>query len=284
MLAAQHGLRSVTLARPADAAPAEEREPITLAMRAMHHLSSYTMARPCVLRNAAPLVSFTFDDVPDSAISRGARVLEEFGARGTFFVSTGLLGRRTPDWRLAGPEGIAELAEAGHEVALHSHRHRPLAAMKRRDFVADLRLCAISMARLAPGRVSANFAYPFGFGHFGHRGFLDGVVRSSRTTHPGLNIGRSDLHFLKSWAFGSTLHEPDAVDRLLEEAAARGGWLILTGHDVADRPSPYGCTPQLLAHALRRTAALGITVAPIDTALDLCGADPMVSPLVEPVR
>jgi hypothetical protein len=31
---------------------------------------------------------------------------------------------------------------------------------------------------------------------------------------------------------------------------AINGWLIFYGHDVTERPSPYGCSPALLAHAL----------------------------------
>src|ERR1700736_3245127 len=45
------------------------------------------------VENAAPLVSFTFDDVPESAHSRGAAMLERRGARGVYYVATGLIGR-----------------------------------------------------------------------------------------------------------------------------------------------------------------------------------------------
>ena len=36
------------------------------------------------LRNAMPIVTFTFDDVPASACEQGAHILERHGARGLF--------------------------------------------------------------------------------------------------------------------------------------------------------------------------------------------------------
>jgi peptidoglycan/xylan/chitin deacetylase (PgdA/CDA1 family) len=38
------------------------------------------------------MVSFTFDDIPKSAATIGAAILEEYDARGTFYVSGGLVG------------------------------------------------------------------------------------------------------------------------------------------------------------------------------------------------
>lgn len=40
----------------------------------------------------APLVSFTFDDVPDTALHNGAAILERHGVRGTFYIAGGLRG------------------------------------------------------------------------------------------------------------------------------------------------------------------------------------------------
>jgi hypothetical protein len=42
----------------------------------------------------------------------------------------------------------------------------------------------------------------------------------------------------------------NGIDRAFDEAQTNNGWLIFYGHDVSDRPSPYGCSPALLAHAL----------------------------------
>jgi peptidoglycan/xylan/chitin deacetylase (PgdA/CDA1 family) len=41
------------------------------------------------MRNTALLVSFTFDDIPDSANTNGAAVLDEYNIRATFYVASG---------------------------------------------------------------------------------------------------------------------------------------------------------------------------------------------------
>jgi hypothetical protein len=50
----------------------------------------------------------------------------------------------------------------------------------------------------------------------------------------------------------------DGIERAFDEALATNGWLIFYGHDVAKRPSPYGCSPSLLNHALETAARRGI--------------------------
>ena len=48
-----------------------------------------------------PMVSFSFDDAPQSAALAGARLLEERGLRGTYFISAGLAGQEGPMGRNA---------------------------------------------------------------------------------------------------------------------------------------------------------------------------------------
>ena len=67
-----------------------------------------------------PIVSFTFDDVPDTALSAGAAILESCDARGTFYISGGLTGQREADRTLISAEGCAELLQRGHELGCHT--------------------------------------------------------------------------------------------------------------------------------------------------------------------
>ena len=62
-------------------------------------------------------------------------------------------------------------------------------------------------------------------------------------------------------AAGATAGGPEVCD------AAGGGWLIFFSHDVSDDPSPYGCTPVMLEHALATLAAAGIAALPVKHAL-----------------
>lgn len=253
--------------REAQAVPSA-RQPITARMRALHRVSRHWPGASLRLGNERPIVSFTFDDVPDSATTEGAGLVEAAGARATFFVATSLFGAVTPDWRVAEADDVARLSERGHEIGLHSHGHLPVALMGRRDFGVDLDR---ARQRLAPIAVPDCYAYPYGFASPLHRGAVSRRVRASRTTHPGVNRGRVDPHYLRSHAFGEALSTPSAVDRVLDEAAAAGGWLIFTGHDVRPRPSPYGCTPELLRHAIEGAASRGMALCTMARALDACG-------------
>lgn len=254
------------------ASPVIGREPITLKMRALHRAALHWPVKPHRLRNERPLVSVTFDDVPASAVDTGAKLLEDEGVRGTFYVATSLLGHSTCDWHVATETEVATLAEHGHELALHSHAHRPTAGYGPAGFGKDLGEVRRRLRELAPGATFENYAFPFGFSSPLVRRVLAQDLRSSRTARPGLNLETTDLHHLRSHHMGSTLHRPEEIDGLLDDAAARRGWLILTTHDVRADPSPYGCTPALLKHVVEGAARRGMDVLTVTEALDRCGA------------
>jgi hypothetical protein len=50
---------------------------------------------------------------------------------------------------------------------------------------------------------------------------------------------------------------------MIDDAARRGAWLILYTHDVAERPSPFGCSPGELERVLRRAQAAGMAMLPV---------------------
>ena len=59
-----------------------------LSYRLARHLPTATWRA----NRAGAIVSFTFDDVPASAASEGAPILEGLGVRGTYYLCGGLLG------------------------------------------------------------------------------------------------------------------------------------------------------------------------------------------------
>lgn len=64
-------------------------------------------------------VVFTFDDGGVSFLTKAAPILERYGFKGVFFISTKYIG--TPGFLTA--EQVKELAERGHIVGSHSHTH-----------------------------------------------------------------------------------------------------------------------------------------------------------------
>ncbi len=218
-----------------------------------------------------PLVSITFDDFPLSAYVHGGGILEERGARGTFYVATGLLGSSTPLWTVAGEDETVDLYRRGHELGLHSHGHLPAFAMRPAAFAADLAANRARLRRLVPDLRRETYAYPYGLCGLGQKRHLAGTVRASRSVQDGINAGRMDLDFIRSVEISERGLDNARLDALLEKTVASRGWLVFFTHDVSDRPSAYGTTPAMLARLVERTQARGIDILPVGAALDHIG-------------
>ena len=81
--------------------------------RVSHRLAMHLRVGPFRLRNKTPIVSFTFEDIPKSAATTGAGILEDHGARGTFFVSGGLVGTTSSNWDTVEAEDLVALHQQG---------------------------------------------------------------------------------------------------------------------------------------------------------------------------
>ena len=64
-------------------------------------------------------VVFTFDDGGESFYSKAAPILEKYGFKGVFFISTKYLDTKG----FLTKEQVKELAERGHVIGSHSHTH-----------------------------------------------------------------------------------------------------------------------------------------------------------------
>ncbi len=89
----------------------------------LRRAARHTRSKPLAMRNAAPLVSFTFDDVPDSAYTNGAAVLDRHGLHGTFYVASGTCGSMDTHWRVIGEDQVRALHGGGHEIGCHTFSH-----------------------------------------------------------------------------------------------------------------------------------------------------------------
>jgi peptidoglycan-N-acetylglucosamine deacetylase len=99
-------------------------------------------------------VALTFDDGPDpSSTPRFLEALDRLGWTATFFM-LGRMARRAPSL-------AAEVAGAGHEIALHGEDHRNLLLRMPAAAVSDLRSGYDAVAE-ASGREPAWFRPPYG--------------------------------------------------------------------------------------------------------------------------
>src|SRR2546422_1082905 len=81
-------------------------------------------ARRCVrLANRTPLISFTFDDFPRSALYSGGEVLQEHGLAATYYAALGLMSQESPVGRIFSEEDLHETLARGHELGCHTFDH-----------------------------------------------------------------------------------------------------------------------------------------------------------------
>ena len=226
--------------------------------------------RSAALGNLGPVVTFTFDDFPRSAMTAGAQILERSGVRATYYVAMGLMGtsnRLGEQFRLA---DLRALSERGHEIAIHGFRHLSAQRTPLEEFIDDVADCERAIRECIPEGVSNNFAYPYGEATLATKRHLGSRMQSSRGTIGGLNGPEVDLNLLRANALYGDIDQAETAQRLIIENQARKSWLVFYTHDVADRPSPYGCTPAMFQSAVSFAVEQGarvMTVADVVTVL-----------------
>lgn len=218
-----------------------------------------------------PIVSFTFDDVPDSALRIGAAILEAHGVRGTFYISGGLEGRVEPDRTLIDAAGCRELAARGHEIGCHTYGHHDIRHVDRADLAADLASNARYLDAVDPRRGRRNFAYPYNSGSLGKRAMLADTYRTCRAGGQAVNRGPTDPTFLKAVEIRQPETQVAGLIRWIDELIANPGWLIFFTHDISPTPTPYGCSPAAFERLVAHAAERGCSVLPVDAALDGMG-------------
>jgi len=228
-------------------------------------------SKPFTLRRGAPLVSFTFDDVPDSAYTNGAAVLEGAGVCGTFYIAAGICGHPHTHWRLIERDQVRALYDAGHEIGCHTFSHVPVEQLDARTMVHECEQNRSALREICPGLELANFAYPYGRASLPRKLQLQKRFDSCRGIYEGINAGVIDLAMLRVIEVYDRTLTPEKLGSVLRQARESNGWLIFYTHDVAEDPSWIGCSPRLLRATVNAVQAAGIPILPIREALAAIG-------------
>ncbi|AUC92998.1 polysaccharide deacetylase family protein [Bradyrhizobium sp. SK17] len=229
-------------------------------VKVSHRLAMHVQVERFRLNNAAPMVSFTFDDLPKSAATLGADILESYGARGTFYVSGGLVGLDARFWATGNADDVVSLHRRGHEVGCHTFSHRRACDLDEGSLTAEIARNRTYLHSLDPTMPVETFAYPFGYGSYARKHQLKSEFRTCRSIMPGVNSGEVDLQFLRAMPLIDRQMSRERIDAAFGEAANTNGWLIFYSHDVADAPSLYGCSPDLMTYTLEAAARRNMPV------------------------
>lgn len=235
-------------------------------------LASYVATKRVRARNERPLVSFSFDDIPDTAFTNGAAVLEGRGARGTFYIAGGLCGTVEADRQLISADECIELHRRGHEIGCHTFSHPVVQELDADTFAAELDRNKEFFASLLPDLTLENFCYPYGMTSLPRKLQAQARFHSCRSSRPGINSGTIDLGMLKGLPIDYT-SDTAKIATAIDETVRRNGWLILFTHDVAPAPTWIGCTPQFLDAAIATAQQRDCEVVTVREGLRRIGAD-----------
>lgn len=222
-----------------------------------------------------PIVSFTFDDVPDTALTHGAAILEKYDAHGTFYIAGGIEGLVEPDRTLISREGSLELFRRGHEIGCHTFAHRRVRSYGS-ALADDLDKSARYLRGIGIPRPATSFAFPYNAAWPPARRELASRYRTCRGAGEAINRGAVDPLMLQAVEIRQPEEHAHGLTCWIEEVVNNPGWLIFFTHDITETPTPFGCTPGTFEHLVRHAHQRGCRILTIEAAARAMGweADP----------
>src|SRR5580704_14439683 len=97
---------------------------VSIPARLVREIGGILRTRPAGIDWPGGVVSFTFDDFPRSAWLNGGPVLEQYGARGTYYTAMGLAGTDSDLGPMFEIDDLRGARAGGHEIACHTFSHR----------------------------------------------------------------------------------------------------------------------------------------------------------------
>jgi peptidoglycan/xylan/chitin deacetylase (PgdA/CDA1 family) len=216
-----------------------------------------------------PLITVTFDDGWESIYKTAMPELQKYGIHTTQYVLSGT--ENYPGYMSWNQ--IKAIQKAGHEIACHSVSHPDLTTLADDELSKQLDGCKTEVGKkLGP---ALNFASPYGSYNSRTIAAIKKVYGSQRNINGVIADGISDAdinlpaNFDMYNIIGVTVRRETTVAELAElvnYAAARNGWLVLTYHQADDGPSQYGIDPMAMDKQLAylsRTPVKMVTISQV---------------------
>jgi glycosyltransferase involved in cell wall biosynthesis/peptidoglycan/xylan/chitin deacetylase (PgdA/CDA1 family) len=233
--------------------------------------ASLLFKRPLLIRQQRPLISFTFDDFPRSALLAGGVILNRFGFAGTYYASLGLMGEQAPTGQLFLSSDLTTLVDRGHELGCHTFSHLDSWDTETSTFENSIIENRVALNRLLPGAEFKSFSYPISLPRPLTKAKTAEHFLCCRGGGQTLNAGKADLNQLAAYFLEKSRHNIQAIKDLIDQNRKVHGWLIFATHDISDDPTPYGCTPEFFEQVVQYAASSGAHIMPVVKALEVLG-------------
>lgn len=227
---------------------------------------------PIEVKSDRPIISFTFDDFPQSALRTGGAILKKYRAAGTFYAAFGLMAKNSPTGFIFTPEDLPELLKQGHELGCHTFAHCDSWRTDPSVFEQSILDNRNALEQLVPGAVFQSFSYPISVPNRSSKSRTSRHFVCCRGGGQTFNAGVTDLNYLYAFFLEKSRDNPQAVRDLIDENRRQNGWLILATHDVCESPSPFGCTPGFFEDMVKYAADSGALILPVIEAIRFLGS------------
>lgn len=230
----------------------------SLMSRVRNRLALLDRSRAAKLRLSTPVATFTFDDFPASAYAKGGAILEEYGVRGTYFISGRFLNSTINGIEYTTAEQLKLINANGHEIGCHTFDHEALGARPSAFARATCQKNGAFLRQIFGTTFKmSSFAYPYGDVSPRAKHVMSSQFEFCRGIRAGVNDGMADLAQIRILSLEQYHWNPTAVEQAISDARGKSVWLVFLSHDVSDSPSPYGSTPDQIRrtlHALKQAA------------------------------
>jgi len=188
-------------------------------------------------------ISLTFDDARFSQVERGIPILDEYGAKATFYVSIEPLEERLEAWKRA--------AANGHKIGNHSLTHPcsgnfPFIGKRAlENYTLDMMRNELEESNNIIERLlgvrPVSYAYPCGQKYVGRgrdvKSYVPVVAEEFLAGRGWMDEWANDPTFCdmaQLMAMELDGKDFEQVKQLIDRTLANGGWLVFCGHDIGE--------------------------------------------------
>ena len=215
------------------------------------------------LQASTPLVSFTFDDFPISALVTGGEILRQHGVLGTYYASLGLMGTDAPTGRIFEAGDIERLVAEGHELGCHTYSHCHAWETQPGVFEQSSIENQRALDGISPGTQFRSMSYPISCARPQTKRRAQKHFACCRGAGQSFNVGSTDLNYLNAFFLEQSRDDFGAIQRMIDDNVLARGWLIFATHDVCRNPTAFGCTADLLSKVVGYAVQSGATILPV---------------------
>src|SRR5258705_430898 len=166
----------------------------------LRHYATLLLGRRRIrLANRTPVISFTFDDFPRSALHSGGGILQEYGVAGTYYTALGLMNAEAPVGRIFSEQDLHDVLGRGHELGCHTFDHCDAWNTDPITFENSILRNRQALNGLLPGAFFSTLSYPLSNPRPRTKQKMEKYFLGCRGCSQQFNSGTIDLNYLRAF-------------------------------------------------------------------------------------